>query len=78
MEEGGAGLGMNLREELLSSAAALIIFQLKDGFRVAAHLADIESKDICLAVETRFLRLWDYMARQNAMFSNPYNMKGLI
>lgn len=69
---------MNLREELLSSGAALIVFELKNGFRVAARLADIEPEDICLVIETRFLRFWDYMARQNAMFSNPYNMKGLI
>ena len=69
---------MNLREELLSSGAVLIVFTLKDGFRVAVRPAGIEPKDIRPAVEMRFLRFWDYMTRQNAMFSNPYNMKGLI
>lgn len=69
---------MNLRQELLSSAARLVVFELKEGFRIAALIPDISYEDVMYKMENRFLRVWNMLALQNSMFLNQYNMRGLI
>lgn len=69
---------MSLQQELFSSCAKLVVYELKEGFRAAAHIPDISYEDVMRKVENRFLRVWNLLALQNTMFLNQYNMRGLI
>lgn len=69
---------MSVQQDLLSTTAKIAVFELKEGFYAVAHIPEMDHNGVKQTLERRFLKVWNYIAGQNVMFSTPYNMKGLI
>jgi hypothetical protein len=75
MEKRGVGLGMSLREELLSSASKVLIISMSDGFKRAVWLG--EPSPVKLA-EQFFMSVWNRLMHSNPMFRTKYNLEAKL
>ncbi len=69
---------MNLRQTFLGSCAHVMVTVLRDGFRRAALVPDQVGRLEEYLDNHEFLTFWRKLAGTNSMFSNLFNMKGLI